>query len=536
MNRLMAIFRLMCPKWGRSRAPNMVAKKKLEIDAFDVSVEFIQETLDAMSEGVSVTRMIDGELYMVVCNNEFFKILDFPPAYQNMPMPFADLLRFNAERGEYGEGDVEEQVYSRVELAKSFEPHSFQRTRPDGTVIKIVGKPLRSGDGFVSTYTDVTDRYVAETYSDLMIQAFDRSGAGVAVFDPSDQLVFVNDTLRRNNPFIDDESLNKLTYIGWGEKLLEHNVIVDAKGREASWLDTWINMRHDTSGGNEVHRTDNSWRYVDAVKLDNDYTVLVSTNITDLKRIEEEVVRAKEDAEFANRAKTDFLANMSHELRTPLNSIIGFSELLISMSIDTISPEKVIEYLRDINGSGRHLLRLISDVLDISKIEVGEMKLYESSLCLRELTEQSLRMIRERAQRHGAKIDYDENMPKVRLRADETRIKQILLNLLTNSIKFTDRGGSISVGWTLNEGGSLTLQVSDSGTGMDEKSIKIALEPFGQVAQTLTREHEGTGLGVPLSRRLAELHQAELVIESELGVGTKVSITFPPERVITDFE
>lgn len=489
-----------------------------------------------MGQGLSVTKMVDGQLLNVLCNAQFISLLDFPPEFANMPRPFSDFIRYNAARGEYGPGDIEQQVHERVELAEQFQSHAFQRKRPDGTVIEIVGKPLPSGDGFISTYTDITERDQAESYSDLLIQALDRSGAGIAIFDPEGNLVLTSRTIRAGNPFITGVSMAGFSYDDWGRALLDNKMIAGVKDREEAWLEKWCAHRHNPHGSIEVERTDGQWRHVEVVILQSGHTVMVSSDITALKRAQLALLSAKEEAELASRAKTDFLANMSHELRTPLNSIIGFSELMISTDFETLGMNSVNEYLNDVNRSGRHLLRLISDILDISKIEVGELKLDEEALCLRELGEECLRMINERARRAGTKITNHERPPKVRLFADETRIKQIILNLLTNAIKFTESGGHIQFGWFANDDGTISLEVSDTGAGMAEENIRVALEPFGQVANSMTREHEGAGLGLPLSRRLAELHQAELTIKSNLGKGTAVRVTFPIERVITDFE
>ncbi len=463
-------------------------------------------------------------------------MLDFPAEFSNLPRPFSDFIRFNAERGEYGPGDIDQQTKERVKLAEQFVPHYFQRRRPDGTVIEIVGKPLQSADGFVTTYSDITDRSHAETYSDLLIQALERSGAGIAIFDPDNNLVLTNRTIRANNPFITGHSMPDFGYEDWGRSLIETGAIAGIEGQEDEWLQKWKNLRKNPKGGVEIRNANGEWVHIDVVILQSDHTVIVSNEITELKRAQTALINAKEDAEFANRAKTDFLANMSHELRTPLNSVIGFSELLISTDFQTLGMNSVTEYLGDINRSGRHLLRLISDILDISKIEVGELKLDEEALCLREINEECLSMIKERAHRAGTRIENYNRPPKVRLFADETRIKQIILNLLTNAIKFTGNGGKISLGWYANDDGSIYLEVVDTGTGMAKENIKIALEPFGQVANSMTREHEGAGLGLPLSRRLAELHQAELAIESDIGKGTTVRVTFPSERVVTDFK
>ncbi len=498
--------------------------------------QFIQASLDAMSQGLSVTQLVNDELMVVLCNKRFIELLDFPEEFQELPRSFRELITYNAKRGEYGPGNIEELVNYRVDLARAFTAHEFIRTRPDGTIIEIIGKPLQSGDGFITTYTDITKEDQAETYSSLLIQALDRIGAGIAIFDPSDSLVLANETIMKSNPFITGPIMQGFGYEDWGRALLRSGMVVGTKGREDKWLQAWNQNRESTSGPLQVARTDGTWKLVDVVVLQQGHTVMISNDITELEKTQSALVRAKEEAELASRTKTEFLANMSHELRTPLNSIIGFSELLIATDFDTLGKDKVPEYLGDINRSGRHLLRLISDILDISKIEVGELQMEEEALCLRELSEECLRMIAERAQRSGTQIIHNERPPKVRLFADAMRVKQIVLNLLTNAIKFTDKGGDVSIGWDLNKDQSLTLEVKDSGTGMSSENIRIALEPFGQVANSMTREHEGTGLGLPLSRRLAELHQAELSIDSEVSVGTTVRVTFPKERIITDFE
>jgi len=501
-----------------------------------LNYSFIQDSLDAMGQGISVTRLVDDELMIVLCNARFIELLDFPPEFKELPRPFSDFIGYNAERGEYGVGDVEEQVTTRVNLAREFQAHELLRTRPDGTVLEIIGKPLPSGDGFVSTYTDITKKDEAETYSRLLIQALNRINAGIAVFDPSDSLVLANETIMNRNSFISESNMPGFGYDDWGRALIEHGDIAGIEGNEDEWLRQWMEQRNEAKGPIEIHRNDGQWRLVDVVILQQGHTVMISNDITEHKRNQAALLNAKEEAELASRAKTEFLANMSHELRTPLNSIIGFSELLIATDFETLGKEKIPEYLGDINRSGRHLLRLISDILDISKIEVGELLLDEEPLCLRELSNECLNMIGERARRAGTTITIIDRPPKVRLNADETRVKQIVLNLLTNAIKFTEEGGDISLGWILNDDEALTLEVKDTGLGMAPENIHVALEPFGQVANSMTRDHEGAGLGLPLSRRLAELHQAHLSIESNVGEGTTVRVTFPPDRVITNFE
>lgn len=499
-------------------------------DNHDLS--FVLDCLDTMSQGLSVTRLVDGELQIVLCNRRYIEILEFPEELAVMPCPFEEYIRFNAERGDYGPGDPEEQTSSRVELAKQFEAHQFRRTRPNGQVIEVNGKPLSSGDGFVTTYTDVTSEAKAENYNEILLTALNNAVTGIVIYGPDDRLLFANSRMKENNRAIAESYTPGIKFEDRMRLLIAHGAIRSIQGREEEWLSERVQRRSTQRGPFEVQREDGGWLLINDIKLDTGHIVSLSADITEIKETEEALRHAKEDAELANRTKTEFLANMSHELRTPLNSVIGFSELLISTSFEKLGMDRVTEYLGDINRSGRHLLRLISDILDISKIEVGEMALDEEVVSLQKIVEECFKMIDERAKRARTPLSIDDGCPPVWLMADETRLKQILLNLLTNAIKFTESDGHVSVGWSLDKDKNLDVYVRDTGEGMEPESIEIALEPFGQVATSLTRDHEGAGLGLPLSRRLAELHGAKLSIDSELSRGTTVRILFPAERVI----
>jgi len=242
-----------------------------------------------------------------------------------------------------------------------------------------------------------------------------------------------------------------------------------------------------------------------------------------------DLARAHAEAEAASRAKSEFLANMSHELRTPLNAIIGFAEVI---ERETFGPTgaRYREYAGDINGSGRHLLQVINDILDLAKVEAGQMQLHEARLDPALVMQGCVRLIKPRAAKTNVRIytAFDPNLPI--LLADEARLRQIALNLLSNAVKFTKAGGRVSISTGLDSAGGITIAVTDTGIGMTADDIQIALEPFRQVTSSLSRSNEGTGLGLPLTKTLVELHGSRLDIASVPGRGTTVMVTFPPSR------
>lgn len=252
------------------------------------------------------------------------------------------------------------------------------------------------------------------------------------------------------------------------------------------------------------------------------------------RKLEEDGTRiAREQAEIASRAKSDLLANMSHELRTPLNAIIGFSETMLMQMFGPLGADKYQEYAKDIHVSGQHLLELINDILDVSAIEAGKMELHEERLSIDDLIDASTRLVTPRAERGGVVIRSNLQAVLPALWADGRRMKQILLNLLSNAVKFTSEGGTVAISAELLPDGRLQLRVKDTGIGMTKDEIAKAITKFGQVDSNLARNHDGTGLGLPLTIGLVELHGGVMDIVSEKGLGTEITITFPKDRVLT---
>jgi two-component system cell cycle sensor histidine kinase PleC len=221
---------------------------------------------------------------------------------------------------------------------------------------------------------------------------------------------------------------------------------------------------------------------------------------------------------------------MSHELRTPLNAIIGFAEIIQMEMLGPVGTDRYLEYATDIGTSGHHLLNLINDLLDLSKIEAGKLELHESWVEIPATIETCLRLVKERALNHGVELTTEQIGTLPPIWADERAMKQILLNLLTNAVKFTPQGGRVTVRALMDEDQRLRLAVSDTGIGISEKDMPKVLEAFGQIDSAMNRKHAGTGLGLPLTRRLIELHGGEFAIESAIGKGTTVSARFPAQR------
>ena len=287
--------------------------------------------------------------------------------------------------------------------------------------------------------------------------------------------------------------------------------------------------------GREVYRLGNSVPFYDdngvyqgrrGVSIEITAQVLAERALADLA---DELAAAKVAAEVANRSKSEFLANMSHELRTPLNAILGFSESMASAVFGPLS-ERYRAYAGDIHGAGSHLLEILNEILDLSKIEAGRLDLLDERIAIQELFDGCRRILIDRVAAAGLTLEFAPT--ELRLRGDELRIKQVLLNLISNAIKFTPAGGRITMAATLTSRGEVRIIVKDTGIGIAAADIPRALEPFGQVTSVQRRDHQGTGLGLPLARRLVELHGGRLLLDSALNEGTTVTLTFPPSRTV----
>jgi signal transduction histidine kinase len=258
----------------------------------------------------------------------------------------------------------------------------------------------------------------------------------------------------------------------------------------------------------------------------------LGAKITALETAEADLRGAKEQAEAANRAKTEFLATVTHELRTPLNAIIGFADVLKADLGKLESGGAMIQYTDTIRECGDHLLKLINDILDISRIEMGKLALQEQAVDVASLVEITSKMLRTRAVEGSVEIVVDIGNGFPAIHCDRRKMLQVLANVVGNAIKFTPAGGTVTIRALIDAAGRPVIEVADTGVGIAPDDIEKVLKPFGQVDGSLTRRNDGVGLGLPLSKSLVEAHHGQLSITSELGKGTTIRITLAKNRVV----
>lgn len=408
----------------------------------------------------------------------------------------------------------------------------------DGTWLSFDWRRLPAGQhggGYVSVFSDITIRKRAQMRlrqaEAKYRQIFDNVHEGIIQVTPEGRILSVNRAgaavFGYTSP---DEMLREITNAGRQLYLQQsrRRELTDQLERHGFTRDFRSQMRRRDGSVIWVSKT---LRRVDDERGNMVMIEGMFRDVSSQRRAEEALMQAKEQAEAANRAKSDFLANMSHELRTPLNAILGFSQILSEGMLGPLGNAKYTEYCRDILASGRHLLALINDILDMAKVESGKMALDEEWFCLEESLDAALLLVRERAHQSG--IGIAKALPELSptLWGDSRRLRQVWINLLSNAVKFTPRGGRVNVDVSIDEVGNTSVAISDTGIGIAAGDIERVLQPFSQVANALSRSHEGTGLGLALTRSLVELHGGRLAIDSEVGIGTTVTVILPPDRL-----
>ncbi len=348
-----------------------------------------------------------------------------------------------------------------------------------------------------------------------LADALETSREGVILVAPDGRIVLANSALREFFPAI---ASSLVSGAGFAEalRLIQSQLAVSPNQPGGA----------DLTGHAELELADGRWVRITASATSDGGSIMLLSDFTLVKEREESLRRATRAAEAANAAKTRFLANMSHELRTPLNAIIGFSEIISGQLFGLIANPRYLDYSGDILRSGRHLLEVINSVLDLARSESGKMMLDIHPTDMGEVLLDCATMVREQIAAAGLTLEMtglDQPLP---LSGDPAKLRQIFLNLLSNAMKFTPAGGRVWLDARLTPGG-VAVTVGDSGIGMSAEDIDVAMQPFGQVDNRLERRYEGTGLGLPLTRALVELHGGTMTFDSAREQGTRVTVMFP---------
>ncbi|WP_448205228.1 PAS domain S-box protein [Azospirillum sp. sgz302134] len=426
-------------------------------------------------------------------------------------------------------------------------PAPFEKRflRADGTVMRAAMRPsaLRGPDGRIQALTavieDVTaDRAAAEELkrSEAQNRAIvEQAVEAILTVDARGVILSSNQAAERLLGYRPDELAGQHIHV---------LMPPDEAARHGEYMRRYktTGERHVIGIGREVtaRRRDGSefpaWLSLSEIDLPGFHVfVAMLRDTSDTKAAELALVEAKEAAELANRAKTAFLSNMSHELRTPLNGILGFADVIHQQMLGTLENPMYVNYAAEIKRSGELLLANINDLLEMATIEAGRVDLEESLCDFRDVVVSCLRLVAKRAERGKLRVEADIGVELPPLLADPRALKQVLLHLLSNAIKFTPEGGRIGVSARVDSEGALVAEVFDSGIGIPEDRLETVFQPFVQGDASLARRYEGIGLGLSIAKSLIEQHGGRLEIRSMEGTGTSVIIRLPGERFVTDW-
>lgn len=365
-----------------------------------------------------------------------------------------------------------------------------------------------------------------------LADAIESFSDGFSLFDKSDRLVMCNQEYRRMHPMIADSLAPGIEFEKIARAHVDSGDIADAIGREEEWLKRRMRLHSNPSESFEVKCADGRWVRISERRTGDGGCVSILTNITALKQRQEDLSSQQQRADSANRAKTDFLLTMSHELRTPLNAIMGFSDVMKQQLRGPLGDERYVDYANDIHDSASHLLAVINNILDISRVEAGRLELDEQAVDIGNEVSKGLRQLEDEARTADVKLS-DKVAPDLPLLlGDPHKIRQIVINLAGNAVRYMPDSGKVTVRARRGRNGGIVLIVEDDGAGMSAEDVQRVVSPFVRLSNPMVRAHDGTGLGLPLVKALVELHGGRFRLLSEVGKGTTVTAIFPKSRVI----
>jgi two-component system cell cycle sensor histidine kinase PleC len=490
------------------------------------NARLLETTLRSIDQGFAV---FDKDLRIITCNQRFFDLHNYPVEERRDGLTLRDMLTYFAKIGSFGENSPEEEVQRRLAMLSAPDrPEREERRQSDGRILDVRRTGLPDG-GYVATFTDITEQKRAEHALRISEENFrnlvENSEIGISI-GRNAEFLFVNDAFARTFGYDNREDILKLGHYRY--LLAPHEqerVLGYSRARvEGKPVPTVYEFEGVMQDGSAV------WiqRTARLVNWNGEQVTLGTVaDVTQRHKAEERLRAALNSAESANRAKSEFLAKMSHELRTPLNAIIGFSEVLGRETFGPLGHPRYNSYVEDIAVSGRHLLEMINDILDMSKIESGGYEISPVESDLKALIAETIQVVRGQIEQQN--LDFRQSVdPSIpALYADRRAVRQILLNLLSNAIKFTPPHGKIGIDARLNEQGGISLSVTDSGIGIEADDLDDVLQPFNQGSNAHQTVQPGTGLGLPIVKSLIELHGGRLIIESKRGTGTIVTVEFP---------
>jgi signal transduction histidine kinase len=487
----------------------------------------LQSIVDAIPHGIAV---YSADRHVVMFNRAYTDVMSGAPLAVGDHL--LDVIRRRAAAGEYGAGDPEQIALQQMAFDVT-RPQNRKRRRPNGVVVDVRTTPLSDG-GYISVVTDISPLTAAEAEvsrrAEELAVMLSSIRHGVLLWGSDQRLIATNAMASELLAQPPGELVAGLSLEAVLSNMLVRGVFGDGPGASA---EAEALRQADNSAPYRRQLFTSAGRVLD-FRSDPTPTggwVSTFTDVTESRTTEDELRRAKEAAEAANQAKSRFLATMSHELRTPLNAVIGFSDALVQESANP-SRERIAEYAGQINDAGRQLLGLINIILDVARIESGRFDFASDTVDIARMVRSSVRQADAAAQAAEIALvtDLPDDLPAVR--ADERRLQQALSHLLSNAVKFTESGGTVTVGGSITADDSLLLFVRDTGIGIPEADLERVFEPFTQLDGSLARRFQGAGLGLYVSRALVAGHGGKLTLRSRPGTGTLAEIRLPAERVV----